>query len=145
MSFFSVEMVEAMVEQTPEYYRKFRKNFRYIIANSKPKLSSEYKNYAYGLHAENHDNFCPIREKHYHLLLEVHNCKRLKHDEYKVPCLYSTYFLLLHASQSLEISGHIFTKLQRAVWYNEKMGENSFYKQPKINQERIPRPKSKKK
>ena len=136
-------MVKAMIEQTPEYYLKFRKNFRYFIAYTEPKISSEMsKNYAFGLHTDDHDIFCPVREKHYHLLLEIDGHKPPKQGEHRVPCVYSTYFLLLHASQSLHQSGQIFLKLQRAVHYNEKMGENSFFKQPKRNHEKIPRPKS---
>ena len=95
-------------------------------------------NYAFDLHTDDHDIFCPVREKHYHLLLEIDGHKPPKQGEHRVPCVDSTYFLLLHESQSLHQSGQIFLKLKRVVHYNEQLGENSFFKQAKRNQEKIP-------
>ena len=100
--FFS-EMVEAMVEKTPEYYNKYRKHFRYVIAFTKPATENlTSQNYAYGLHAEEQDAYCPISEPHYHFLTEVNLKETSKTYGYPISCLYSTYFYLLFKSDRLE-------------------------------------------
>ena len=67
-----LEIVEAMVEQTPEYNNKYRKHFRNVIAFTKPATENlTSQNYAFGLHAEEQDAHCPKSEPHYHFLTEV--------------------------------------------------------------------------
>ena len=138
--FFFSEMVEAMVEKTPEYYNKYRKHFRYVIASTKPATESlTSQNYAFGLHAEEQDAYCPISEPHYHFLTEVNMKETSKTYGYPISCLYSTYFYLLFRSDRLEKKGEIIQKLDRAIFYNQTLGENSFFKQPKKNKEKIPK------
>ena len=128
------EMVEAMVEQTPEYYKKYRIHFRYVISFTKPTTEiMGNQNYAFGLHSEEQDAFCPISEPHYHFLTEVDK-KSSKTHGYPISCLYSTYFYLLFKSDSLEKCGEIIQKLDGAIYYNLTLGENSFFKQPKKKQ-----------
>ena len=65
-------MVEVMVEKTREYYNKYRKHLRYAIAFTKPaKDDLVSRNYAFGLHADEQDVFCTIREPHYQFLTDV--------------------------------------------------------------------------
>ena len=133
-------MVEAMVEQTPEFYSKFRKQFRYEISFTKPSLdATSTLNFAFGKHTEDQNTFCQISEHHYHVLIEVDVGKKPSKTEKLIPCLYSTYFFLLHRSDGLEKNGVIMQKLHRAVLYNEKHGENSFFKIPKNKSERLPK------
>ena len=135
-------MVEAMVEQTPEYYKKYRIHFRYVISFTKPTTEiMGNQNYAFGLHSEEQDAFCPISEPHYHFLTEVDK-KSSKTHGYPISCLYSTYFYLLFKSDRLEKCGEIIQKLDGAIYYNLTLGENSFFKQPKKNKEKIPKVKA---
>ena len=129
--FFS-EMVEAMVEKTPECYNKYRKHFRYVIAFTKPATENlTSQNYAFGLHAEEQDAYCPISEPHYHFLTEVNMKETSKTYGYPISCLYSTYFYVLFKSDRLEKEGEVIQKIDRAIFYNQTLGENSFFKQPK--------------
>ena len=133
-------MVEAMVEQTPEFYFKFRKQFRYEISFTKPSLdATSTLNFAFGTHTEEQNAFCEISDHHYHVLIEIDEGKKSRKTEKPIPCLYSTYFFLLHRSDGLKQNGVIMQKLHRAVLYNEKHGENSFFKIPKNKKERLPR------
>ena len=37
-------MVDAMYEQTPEFFMKFRKNFRYHICLEEPRVGKDFEN-----------------------------------------------------------------------------------------------------
>ena len=47
--------VEAMYEQSPEFFMKFWKNFRYHICFQEPRVGKDFEKdicYAFGLHSE---------------------------------------------------------------------------------------------
>ena len=72
-------MVEAIVEKTSEYYNNYQEHFRYVIAFSKPATENLVsQNNAFGLHAEEQDVFCSIRESLYHFLTGVDTKKTSK-------------------------------------------------------------------
>ena len=132
-------MVEAMIELTPEYYSKHRKFYRYLITHTEPQFQADFaNNFAFGSHSKAQNSLCSIDEQHYHVLFEVNGRNILEGKAYRVPCMYSTYFYLLYSCDGLRENGEMFEKLHRAVVYNERMGENSFFKHPKNNRVKIP-------
>ena len=67
-------MVEAMYEQSPDYFKQFRKNYKFFILNHEPNFSgfASKTNFAVSSHS-NKLAFCNHsidNEKHYHVLVE---------------------------------------------------------------------------
>ena len=130
-----------MVQRTPDFFLKFRKEFRFFIALKEPVVGEDISstvNFVFGVHSENQDMYCHITKPHYHLLLEVKGDFLAIKRGHLVGCLYSCYFHLLHYCGEIQYNGEIVQKLRQAVDYNEKMGENGFYKQPKRIEKKIP-------
>ena len=119
-------MVEAMFERTPEFFRQFQKKFHYFICRSEPIFDTKEINnsFAYSLHENN--SFCRIKEQHYHVIAALDQVteafKKNSSKPYSIPCLYTCFRLLLHKTQSINITfhGEIFEKLQQAVIYNHQ-------------------------
>ena len=87
-------MVEAMVEKTPEDYNKYRKHFRYVIAFTKPATENlTSQKYAFGLHAEEQDAYCPINEAHYHFLTEINMKETSKTYGYHLLLVLNVFFI----------------------------------------------------
>ena len=67
---------------------------------------------------------------HFHVLIEsaidVETMKPIK--TFAVPCLFTTFRHLFSTSTSLEIEGDTLSKLQFAVDFNNKSGENGYSK-----------------
>ena len=65
-------MVEAMYENSPEYFKKFQKRFKYTICDTEPKLQdSGIENYAYGYHSSSTViDGCSFGSSHWHLIFE---------------------------------------------------------------------------
>ena len=61
-------MVEAMFEQTPEFFRQFQKKFHYFISRSEPITDTKEINnsFVHSLHENN--SFCRIKNQHYHVI-----------------------------------------------------------------------------
>ena len=61
-----------MYENSPEYFKKFRKRFKYTICDTEPKLQdSGLENYAYGYHSSsNVIDGCSFGSSHWHLIFE---------------------------------------------------------------------------
>lgn len=133
-----------MYEQTPTFFMKFRKEFRYFILYEELKLREYVENsvcYAFGLHNETHQEHCHIQETHYHLLLEVKDKTKFTRKGFRVPCLYSTYALLLRTASYLQVTGDKIERLDRAVTYNQK-GNNVSTNSLKLLRRRLPLVKS---
>ena len=134
-------MVEAMYEQTPEFFMKFRKNFRYHICLEEPRVGKDFENdicYAFGLHSEESE-YCNIEQKHYHLLLESSSKFQSRGSGYAVPCLYSTFSFLIHTTSYLKLNGDTIEKLNRAVSYNKNPDNRSpFFRNTKRIRKRVP-------
>ena len=117
-----VEMVEAMFERSPNYFKQFQKQFKFLIADEKPNLTAS-NNYAVCPHFES--EFCQLPTNHFHVLIEsdidVETMKPIK--ILAVPCLFTTFRHLFSTSTSLEFKGDTFSKLQLAVDFNNKSGE----------------------
>ena len=65
-------MVEAMYENSPEYFKKFQKRFKYTICDTESKpQDSGIENYAYGYHSSsNAIDGCSFGSSHWHLIFE---------------------------------------------------------------------------
>jgi len=116
-------MVEAMFHQTPEYFKTYRKDFRYFVTEVEPIFNMEGKeNIAYCKHSPETDDFCNVRNvEHYHVLLHIQFKNQKESNTDKgciVPCLYTTFWLLLYKGQKLKTTGDIMERLLRAVEYN---------------------------
>ena len=114
-------MVEAMYEQTPEFFKKFQKRFRFFISDVHPStILNNTAQVVFSLHAENHHKFCHNSNKnHYHVLAEMDSetIKKVPIKCYVVPCLYTCYrYLVFH--QNAVCKGDIIERLHRAVEYN---------------------------
>ena len=118
-----------MVERTPDFFLRYCKNFRYIVAYKEPVVGQYFistVNYAFGIHSTEHNLYCEISLPHYHLLLETRCGNQSNKHENKVRCLYSTYFFHLHQCKEMKHNGEIVMKLREAVDYNDKMGRTVF-------------------
>ena len=114
-------MVEAMHEQHPDYFKQHRKNFRYPVLENEPRIVldiSSGSNYAFGIHAATSDHLCGFdKPSHYHVLFE---CDSEKRKSYNVPCLYSTFCLLLADCSGFVMHGEVMKRLHMAMQYNVK-------------------------
>lgn len=111
-------MVEAMYENSPDFFKQFQKNFRFYVSDTRPTLREHnFVNFCFGVH--NCDKFCPVSTHHYHVLVDVENnvelFKKLGIKLYVVPCLFSCYKLLLANTEEFFCTGDIFNKLQKAI------------------------------
>ena len=114
-------MVEAMHERHPDFFKQHRKNFRYVVLEKEPKIGHDITsgpNYAFGVHSSTSDYFCGF-EKQPHVLFE---CDSKNRKGYNVPCLYSTFCLLLGGGNCscLVMQGEVMKRLQVAKQYNVK-------------------------
>ena len=114
-------MVEAMHEQHPDFFKQHRRNFRYVVLQKEPKIGHDIPsgpNYAFGVHSSTTDYLCGFgKQPHYHVLFE---CDSNIRKGYNVPCLYSSFCLLLADCSSLVMQGEIMKRLQVAKQYNVK-------------------------
>ena len=110
-----------MHEQHPDFFKQHRKNFRYVVFEKEPKIGHDIPsgpNYAFGVHSSTSDYLCGFeKQPHYHVLFE---CDSNNRKCYNVPCLYSTFRLLLADCTSLVMQGEIMKRLQVAKQYNVK-------------------------
>ena len=120
-------MVEAMYEQSPDYFKQFRKNNKFFILNHEPNFSdfASKANFAVSSHS-NKSDFCNHsidNEKHYHVLVEFTKestdlLNKMTLKAFVVPCLLSTFKYLFLSCSNYELSGPLMEKLKIAVNYN---------------------------
>ena len=110
-----------MHEQHPDFFIEHRENFRYLVLEKEPRIGPDFpcgSNYAFGVHSSTSDYLCGFeKQPHYHVLFE---CDSNMRKGYNVPCLYSTFCLLLADCPSLVTHGEIMNRLQVAKQYNVK-------------------------
>ena len=120
-------MVEAMYEQSPEYFKRFRKNYKVFILNHEPNFSgfASNANLAVSSHSIQLDfcNHSIDNEKHYHVLVEftkkstdLHN--KMTSKAFVVPCLLYTFKYLILCFSNYEMSDPLMEKVKIAVSYN---------------------------
>ena len=125
-------MVEAMYEQSPEFFRKFQKSFKFCISNTLPEFlfspTNKEVSYAYSKHSR--DNTCTFKngfifdsQFHYHILIEIEKFsaedrKSLTSKLFNVPCLFTCFKELISNVEDHVAVGPIMDKLTAAVLYN---------------------------
>ena len=117
-------MVEAMFECSPNYFKQFQKQFKFLIADKKPNLTVA-KNYDLCPHFESQSEFFQLPTNHFQVLIEsgidVETVKPIK--IFAVSCLFTTVRHLFSTSTGLEFKADTISKLQLAVDFNNKSGE----------------------
>ena len=121
-------MVEAMYEQSPEYFKQFQKKFKFFFLNNEPDVSDlpSNTNFAFAVHS-NQNEFCsqsPANgQPHYHVLIEVtKECtkavNKMTLKSFIVPCLLSSFKCLIMRCSKHHLSGPLMEKMKMAVNYN---------------------------
>ena len=92
-------MVEAMYENSPEYFQKLQKRFKYTICENEPKVeNSAVENYAYGYHSSLASvEICTSGSNHRHVMYEIGKQDHSLFDSLYVPaavlCLVTSSYL----------------------------------------------------
>ena len=123
-----IRMIEAMCEQSPEYFKQFRKNFIFFFLNNEPKVFDlpSNTNFAFAVHS-NQNEFCsqsPANgQPHYHVLIKVtKECtgavNKMTLKSFIVPCLLSSFKCLIMGCSKYHLSVPLMEKMEVAVNYN---------------------------
>ena len=122
-----------MCEQSPEFFRKLKKSFKFYICYSLPELvlspTNDEINYAYAKHStedackcmNEFNTGCPF---HYHVLIEIEKLsteqrKALTSKLLSVQCLFSCFKELISNLKDPVAVGPIMEKLTSAALYNK--------------------------
>ena len=111
-----------MYENSPEYFKKFRKGFKYTICYTEPKLQdSGIENYAYGHHSSSSViDGCSFGSRHWHLIFGntslEDNIVFSPYAPVPIPCLVTCFkFLILPTKINFVTFGAIVSRLHIAV------------------------------
>ena len=119
-------MVQAIYEQSPDYFKQFRKNYKFFILNNEPNFSgfASNANFAVSSHSNKLD-FCnhSIDNEKQYLLVESTKestglLNKMTSKAFVVPCLLSTFKYLILGCSNYKLSGPLMEKLKIAVNYN---------------------------
>ena len=117
-------MAEAMFEVVlPDYFKKFQPNFKFVITEKNPNLST-FKNYAFGSHFKS--EYCPFsveNEKKTHILIQVDSEEQLNQffpsqKCFSVPCIFTCFKYLVSPAKDVKGNGELFDKLKLALTYS---------------------------
>ena len=115
-----------MHEQHPDFFKQYRKSFRYFVFEKEPKVGEDIpadSNYAFGIHVPSSDHFCGFEQQpHYHALVQCGESEKRK--GLNIPCLYSTFCLLIADCINFQYHGEIINRLQIAKQYNSTENRN---------------------
>ena len=93
-----------MHERHPDFLKQYGKIFQYVVLKKEPMIGHDIpsgSNYAFGVHASTSDYVSGFeKQPQYHVLLE---CDSNNRKGYNLPCLYSTFCLLLSDCSSVVI------------------------------------------
>ena len=92
-------MVEAMFERSPNYFKQFRKKFKFLIVEEKPTFSIGN---CYAVCAHFDSEFCNLVSSHYHVLIDTTTLKTKHCNDFKAflaLCLYSFQVLVLDCTK----------------------------------------------
>ena len=138
-------MVEAMYENSPEYFEKFQKRFNYNIFETAPKReNTTIENFANGYHSSaTVIEGCTFGSSHYHVIYEIgsrdDNIFKSLYVPAVTPCLVNCFKLLIQPTQKDFVKrGAIISRLHVAVEYLSKSTSSSVTK----NQKQLPAPLS---
>ena len=114
-----------MYENSPEYFKKFQKRFKYTICDTEPKpQDSGIENYAYGYHSSSTViDGCSFGSNHWHLFLNI-QVRKIVFSPYSpatIPCLVTCFkILILPTEKNFVTHGSIVSRLHVAVEYLSK-------------------------
>ena len=119
-------MAEAMIEVVlPDYFKKFQPNFKFVITEKNPNLST-FKNYAFGSHFKS--EYCPFsvgneKKTHYHILIQIDSEEQLNQffpsqKCFSVPCIFTCFKYLVSPAKDVKGNGELFDKLKLALTYS---------------------------
>ena len=120
-------MVEAMYEQSQNYFKQFRKNYKFFFLNHEPNFSgfASKANFVVSSHLNKLDfcNHSIDNEKHSHVLVELTKestdlLNKMSSKAFVVPCLLSTIEYLFLGCSNYQLSGPLMEKLKIAGNYN---------------------------
>lgn len=109
-----------MYRQTPAYFRKFARNFRYYVSAEYPTLPED--NFAMAFHTE--ASGCSIADdSHWHILIHDYDysyCRKKTDGRglYTITCPYACFTELVLNGMSPMYSGNMFDKMKLALEYN---------------------------
>ena len=137
-------MAAVMCQVLPHFYKKYCEKALFISVSVKDYrsyiLTNEYV-------VASHNSFCPLKTCIYHIVLISSSTEDLLQKLEDLSCLYQTvdclYTLYKHQffGNNLEVSGPVFTQLDRSVQHNY---ENKFVeKLPSVSKKRLSRKKFK--
>ena len=131
-------MVEARYENSPEYFKKFQKRFKYTICDTEQKpQDSGIENYAYGYHSSSTVIIgCSFGSNHWHLIFEhTSPDDKIVFSSYApatIPCLVTCFkILILPTEKNFVTHGAIVSRLHVAVEYLSKFNHVSTNKTKK--------------
>ena len=117
-------MVEAMYENSPEYFKNFQKRFKYTICDTEPKpQDSGIENYAYGCHSSSTViDGSSFGSCYWHLIFEDNGLEdNIVFSPYApatIPCLVTWFkILILPTEKNFVTHGAIVSHLHVAVEY----------------------------
>ena len=111
-------MVEAMFERSPNYFKQFQKQFKFLIVEEKPTFSIGN---CYAVCAHFDSEFCNLVSSHYHVLIDTttfENETLKRFQSFPVPCVYTAFKFLFWTAPNLETNGDVFSKLKLAIEFN---------------------------
>ena len=127
-----------MYENSPEYFKKFQKRFKYTICDTEPKLQdSGIENYTYGYHSSSTViDGCSFGSSHWHLIFEDTSLEDKNvfspYASVPIPCLVTCFkFLVLPTEKNFVTRGAIVSRLHVAVEYLSKFNHVSTNKTKK--------------
>ena len=131
-------MVEFMYENSPEYFKKFQKRFKYTICDTEPKPQDfGIENYAYGYHSSSTIiDGCLFGSSHWHIIFEdtgpEDNIVFSPYAPATIPCLVTCFkILILPTEKNFVTHGAIVSRLHVAVEYLSKFNHVSTSKTKK--------------
>ena len=128
-------MVEAMYEQSPEFLKKCRKNFKFFILNTDSDTSQLPLNHKFCIcNPFNSQRVLhPVARHappHIHVLIEVtKDCvnvvSKMTSTSFVVPCLLSSFKHLILGCSKFHLSGPLMEKLKIAVNFNNSINNST--------------------
>ena len=134
-------MVEAMHENSHDYFKQYQKHFRYFTTDSKPNFSKlkDNVNYCIGFHPSHLKlEDCSLKGNHYHIIcdkeIDFFNAGS------SIPCLVNCFYFLLKPTVGVTVVGEKLIQLQNAVITIPKLDPKVF--SFRIQQRNLPLSKS---
>ena len=107
-----------MFECSPNYFKQFQKQFKFLIVEEKPSFS--IGNF-YAVCAHIDSEFCNLVNSHYHVLIDTttfENETLKRYQSFPVPCVYTAFKFLFCTAPNLKTKEDVFSNLILAIEFN---------------------------